>query len=67
MSPVVQYTIDCEYIAYFEQKKSIEIQKKIIKEILCNFLVRTLKFFQKKKKNCPQNFEKTTLKSCSEN
>ena len=36
--------------------------------ILCNFLVRTLQYFQKIKKKdfCPQKVEITTLKSCSE-
>ena len=40
VSPVEKDTIDCEYLAYFEPKK---LKKKIIKEILCNVLVRTLK------------------------
>ena len=38
MSPVEQDSIDCQYLAYF-------MPKKIVKEILCNFLVQTLQYF----------------------
>ena len=49
MSLVEQYTIQCEYLAYFLPKKpSKKLQKTIfIKGILCNFLVWTLYFFYK--------------------
>jgi hypothetical protein len=45
-SSVEQDTIDCEYLAYFEPKTNSK--KKLIKEMLCNFLVRTLQYLRKK-------------------
>ena len=50
MSPVEQDTIDCEYLAYFLPKKNFKrrFRKKIIKEILGNFLARRLQCFWKK-------------------
>ena len=49
-------------VAYFVNFfKLFQQQKKIIKAILCNLLMRMLNFFF-----CPQKVEKITLKSCSE-
>ena len=55
MSPVEQYTIDCEYLAYFEPKK---LKKKSLKEILCNFSVDA-KILKNKK-----NSVASALKNC---
>ena len=61
MSPVEQYTIDCEYLAYFPTKFS----KKFIKEILCTFLVQTLQYFENIFLFAHENMKKNALKSCS--
>ena len=66
VSSVEQDTTDCEYLACFQPKKVLKSFKKIITEILCNFLVQTLQYFQKFKKNfCPPKHRKTPQKSCS--
>jgi hypothetical protein len=65
----ITLTIKTWVVAYFFnfswEKK---FKKKIIKELLCIFLVRTLQYLKNKKnkKFCPQKVQKTTLKSCSE-
>ena len=48
-SPVAQDKINCEYLAYFEPQRNSKKESKIlfVKEILCNFLVRTLKYLKK--------------------
>jgi hypothetical protein len=59
VSPVEQDTIDCEYLVYLEPKKNQK--KKIIKEILCNFIVRTLQNFRKNV-NFFKNFASENMK-----